>query len=46
MPRETVTVLDEMICCPSVLAAPLSEADADDLANCSRHSPTRSVCGC
>ncbi len=32
MARKPVAVLDEMICCPSVLAAPLSEAAADDLA--------------
>jgi ArsR family transcriptional regulator len=32
MPRKRVAVLDEDACCPSVLAAPLSEGEADDLA--------------
>jgi ArsR family transcriptional regulator, arsenate/arsenite/antimonite-responsive transcriptional repressor len=32
MARKPVAVLDEAVCCPAVLRAPLSEADADDLA--------------
>jgi ArsR family transcriptional regulator len=32
MTRKAVAVLDEATCCPSVLAAPLSEDDAEDLA--------------
>jgi len=32
MVRRQVAVLDEPACCPSVLAAPLSETEADDLA--------------
>src|SRR5215475_3650826 len=32
MARKPVAMLDEAVCCPSVLAAPLSETDADDLA--------------
>jgi ArsR family transcriptional regulator len=30
--RKSLTVLDESLCCPSVLVAPLSESDAEDLA--------------
>jgi len=32
MPRKQVAVIDDGVCCPSVTAAPLSEADAADLA--------------
>jgi ArsR family transcriptional regulator len=32
MARKALKVSDSSVCCPSVLAAPLSEADADDLA--------------
>lgn len=33
MGRKAVATFDSAICCPSVVAAPLSEADAEDLAN-------------
>jgi ArsR family transcriptional regulator len=32
MSRKQVALLDEAVCCPSVLAAPLSEDEAEDLA--------------
>src|SRR3984893_4552156 len=32
MARKPVAVLDQGVCCPSVLAAPLDEAEADELA--------------
>ena len=32
MSRKQLAVLDDATCCPSVLAAPLSEDDAEDLA--------------
>jgi ArsR family transcriptional regulator len=32
MPRKQVAVVDDRVCCPSVTAAPLSEAEATDLA--------------